>query len=361
MSDSLQPWSNSSYAPQITPYNYHAEKANFAGYVISAILYGIVIVLFFRCIQALLNPINRFSKGAQWALVIHVTAMFSFATIYTATTFGIQRTAYIDNRAFPGIDGFPPGPWAYEFITLSYAIDAVQFIAFLFNNWLADGLLLYRCFIVYAMNYWVIAFPCLMYLASVSTGVVIVYYQVTQPATGEWSAVAIAFNYPYYSISLSLNVLLTLMITGRLLHQSRKIRSALGPGNSGLYRTIITMLIESSALYAASSLLFLGPWAVLSWIGNAFFLILGEIQVIAPLLIILRVANRRALTSEKPAPGSGNIGTLRFTSRGESTFGEQSIPTESSGSMGFREEKLNGNGTTPGDAIESQVQYVNAH
>ena len=40
-------------------------------------------------------------------------------------------------------------------------------------------------------------------------------------------------------------------------------------------------------------------------------------QCIAPFLIVLRVANRTALTSETVA--SGNIGSIRFRSQGEST------------------------------------------
>ena len=40
-------------------------------------------------------------------------------------------------------------------------------------------------------------------------------------------------------------------------------------------------------------------------------------QCIAPFLIVLRVANRTALTSE--AVVSGNVGSIRFKSQGEST------------------------------------------
>ena len=43
---------------------------------------------------------------------------------------------------------------------------------------------------------------------------------------------------------------------------------------------------------------------------------LSNYQVIAPFLIILRVANRRALTSE--AVASGNVGSIRFKGPGES-------------------------------------------
>ena len=50
-------------------------------------------------------------------------------------------------------------------------------------------------------------------------------------------------------------------------------------------------------------------------------------QVIAPLLIILRVANQRALTSETIM--TGNIDSMRFNkSHEESTDGVETIPDE---------------------------------
>jgi len=73
--------------------------------------------------------------------------------------------------------------------------------------------------------------------------------------------IATHFTLPSLLISLSLNVLLTLMIIIRLVLHSRDIRAILGTplgGTSGLYKTIITMLIESCAIFAVSSVLVIG-------------------------------------------------------------------------------------------------------
>jgi len=101
------------------------------------------------------------------------------------------------------------------------------------------------------------------------------------------------FGVPYISISVSLNVLLTLMIVIRLVLHGRNIRTATGSlaGISGLYKTISTMLIESCALFAMSSLLVVGALAAVMYpsSGDSFFIgscvvdasfpILAEIQV----------------------------------------------------------------------------------
>jgi hypothetical protein len=144
----------------------------------------------------------------------------------------------------------------------------------------------------------------------------------------------------YYSISVSLNVLLTLMIVIRLVLHSRNIRNGTGAtaGASGVYKAVVTTLVESSALYTAAFLLFIGPWAANSYLALVFSPILGgiqvrtvfaysnirmllsdrgDVQVIAPFLITLRVANRRAFTSGMIA--SGSVGsTMHFKSQGRS-------------------------------------------
>ena len=84
------------------------------------------------------------------------------------------------------------------------------------------------------------------------------------------------------STSLSLNILLTLMIVVRLILHSRDIRAILGAplsGTSRLYTTIITMLIESCALFAVNSLLVIGLLFTDNHAANTFLAILAIIQV----------------------------------------------------------------------------------
>ena len=85
----------------------------------------------------------------------------------------------------------------------------------------------------------------------------------------------------YFSISIALNVLLTLMIGIRLILHSRKLRKSLGTPTraSGLYKAIVTMLVESSALYAVSSLLYVGLWGANSTVSDIFLQIFIEAQV----------------------------------------------------------------------------------
>jgi len=106
------------------------------------LLLGVVIVLFFHCMGALINPANRRRQGIKWGLVSYTAIMFSFVTIFTAMNLNIQSISYIDNREFPGVgDVLPPGPLGYQWFLYSDALTIVPNLMFLLNNWLADGLL----------------------------------------------------------------------------------------------------------------------------------------------------------------------------------------------------------------------------
>ena len=150
------------------------------------------------------------------------------------------------------------------------------------------------------MNGWAMAFPCLIYLACVGacssplqadnnkltntnvvTGIAYIY---ALSDTSVSSNTLSNFGTSYYSICLSLNVLLTLMIVARLIVHIWNLRKATGAsgGPSGLHTataTAATMLIESYALYAVAVLLYIVPWAVDSWALYLFSGALGSAQV----------------------------------------------------------------------------------
>jgi hypothetical protein len=66
------------------------------------------------------------------------------------------------------------------------------------------------------------------------------------------------------------------------------------------------------------------PDSGLCFVFRAAVLPNDDEQVIAPFLIVLRVANRTALTGE--AIASGNIGSIHFMSQEKSTDGGASFP-----------------------------------
>ena len=103
---------------------------------------GILVVLFFQCMAALLNPANRERDGIKWGLVSYTGAMFSFATILTGMQLDIRSISFIDNREFGGVDGVaPPGPLGYQSYIWSGVLTLIPDLMFILNSWLADAFL----------------------------------------------------------------------------------------------------------------------------------------------------------------------------------------------------------------------------
>ena len=155
------PWSDSPNAPNISYRTYFDEKTNFNGSLLSSILYGtpdsllpippsvrahtmfpgIVIVVFFQCMAALFNPVYRRGEPIKWGLVSYTVVMFSLATVQTVLNLHIFSISYIDDRKFPGFDGVPPGPLAYQLLAYTRPVGLAAFVMYPLSNWLADGLL----------------------------------------------------------------------------------------------------------------------------------------------------------------------------------------------------------------------------
>ena len=77
------------------------------------------------------------------------------------------------------------------------------------------------------------------------------------------------------------------MVVIRLVLHSRNIRDAVGHGDrpDRLYIFINTILVESCALYAATYVLYFGPWGAGNYAASIFFPILVEVQVRAASLL----------------------------------------------------------------------------
>ena len=95
---------------------------------------------------ALFDPVHRRGEHIKWGLISYTVAIFSSLTIHNAVVFNIQSICYINNRNFPGLDGvLPPGPHGYQQSTDAGVLNLIAYIAFLFNGWFADGLLVSSC------------------------------------------------------------------------------------------------------------------------------------------------------------------------------------------------------------------------
>ena len=163
MSDARgQLWSDNPYAPKITHHLYVQEKAFLAAtQFISPILYGasmafspmpmltlsawfvlgLPVILFFRCMAALFNPVRRRGTVSNAESYPTPWSCSRSCTAVTGIQFDIHSLCYVDNREFPNVgDMLPPGPLGCHSFVSSDTPTVVDAILFL-KGWLTDGLL----------------------------------------------------------------------------------------------------------------------------------------------------------------------------------------------------------------------------
>ncbi|KAF6755424.1 hypothetical protein DFP72DRAFT_1122027 [Ephemerocybe angulata] len=253
------------------------ERSNLIGLVIAAAAWGVLFTIFVQCIVQL-RKTGSSRERHSWALMAYSCLLFTFATLgFVGNTRFIQMT-YIDYRNYPG------GPNAFGFEQYTLPINMLGLVCYVMMNWFADGLMLYRFMVIYQYKLVLLVLPALIYLGIVA-------------------------GIAYWSLSIVLNLLITSSIAGRLLKMRSAIRAVLGPKHSSPYTSVLSMIVESAALYTAWALIFMASYAKGDTFQNVVLPALGQVQAIAPLLIIFRVAQGKAWTADTGASGTSGVGT----------------------------------------------------
>ncbi|KAF9066945.1 hypothetical protein BDP27DRAFT_1329721 [Rhodocollybia butyracea] len=283
------------------------ERCTLVGIVLSTFIYGILFVVFLQAAYFLYMVPHRFSgKKRNWILIAYAWITFGLATIFIGMDLHTLELMFIDHRDVPG------GPIAYSASQYSSVFVVFANSTFIVAEWFADAFLVYRCLLIFRQNLYVVILPTLIYVATIPLGVVLLF-QSSRPNATLWTKVTVNFGIPYYSLSVSLNIMVTLAISLRLMYYRNRLKKSLGTASNLPYVSIAAMLIESSSVYAVGSLCFIIPYALNSAASHLFLPVLIQAQVLAPMLIIMRVADQRAWNSHTAAE---HISTLRFgTSR----------------------------------------------
>lgn len=77
-----------------------------------------------------------------------------------------------------------------------------------------------------------------------------------------YSALPMAYGTAYYAISLSVNIILTFLIIGRLVSYRRTLLESLPADLATHYISLATVIVESAALYTVFAILFLITYAI---------------------------------------------------------------------------------------------------
>ncbi|KAF7329172.1 hypothetical protein MKEN_00177800 [Mycena kentingensis (nom. inval.)] len=289
------PSTNAQHHPTIvstageSPEELWEERSNLDGVLLSGIAYGILFTLAIQTIHQLLR-LPR-TEAPKW-MIAQVIAFLALGTCGFGINARITQRTFIDDRGFPG------GPNAASVALFRSPLSVGGFVCFTVMSWLADAVVLWRFTIFWGRNYVAAGFPLLMFLGAIACSLTFIIALFVPSATADpTSFLAIYggnFGLAFWSLSVSLNVVLTVSIAAKILWVRRHLVDVLGRQHARQYTSIAALLVESAALYAFWSTAFIVSYARASPMKDVLLPSLGQIQGIAPILIIRRMAQGRA-------------------------------------------------------------------
>ncbi|KAF8811388.1 hypothetical protein BYT27DRAFT_7253085 [Phlegmacium glaucopus] len=213
-------------------------------------------------------------------------------------------------------------------------LNFIQGTAFGCCDFIAQSMLIYRCWIVWGRNIRVVILPSIlafvylvMWLVSNSSGYILSGRVILEPEWGYWMALA------GIVMSMTVNALVTCLILFKIFKVYHEIRSAsddqsLGATGESKIRTVIFIVIESGmALFSIQlARLVVSPFTTTDAASglNAFGIIIYIHQMlngIIPTIILVRVSMGLSFHDKEPVIES-SIGSLHFAANNPNSISE---------------------------------------
>ncbi|KAJ7876050.1 hypothetical protein B0H14DRAFT_2714429 [Mycena olivaceomarginata] len=267
------------------------ERNFIAGDIVCGVGYGLQLALYIGCARYLWT--RKEHTWQRMFLLGYITLMLLIESIFVAVEARTVQFVYIDNRNYPG------GPWSFFLNSQTAAVNVIFYATLFLLTFLSDLFVLWRCWVIWAASghpklaWGVIAFPIVLLLVSFVMGTLWVL-QSSQPSLSLYSALPMAYGTFYYTLSLGVNIILTLLIIGRLLIYRRNLLENLTAAHGAHYVSLITIIVESAVLYSIFALLFLITYGINHPTNQVWLTVASACQQIANLLIVYRVADGSA-------------------------------------------------------------------
>ncbi|KAI0027984.1 hypothetical protein K488DRAFT_35307, partial [Vararia minispora EC-137] len=268
------------------------DEAQIVALFVESVLYGVFLVTFGMTVRTLLfsrgDSSTVRSGGQHYFFVVVAFAFFVVATFDEAMVLRHVLDAFIYYKGPGGPNG--------EFSMISYWVNVMKTVDYCIMTSIGDAVLIYRCFIVWSKNWFIIVGLGILWVAFLVVAVIEWYIEFTMHSNALLSASNLRpFVHAVQSITLCINVIATSLIVYKI-YQVQKTNTSVsihgGGASSGLKRAM-RIIIESGALYTASVIAFFAVYLASS---NAQYVAADAVSFgISFNLIIIRVARGRTI------------------------------------------------------------------
>jgi len=220
--------------------------------IVETFFYGILTVLFGFTIRVLaFKPYAYINKR----LLLTSIAMYILATIHLVTDAYRIMDTFVNFRSKDG------GPIAY-INALGSPTYLLKSTVYALQTLIGDSCIIYRCFIVWQRNIWVILLPLLLLVSCIVTGAgVLTNFSRISPNTEVFSLTKWVAT--FFTMSLATNVICTVLISFRIWSVDRATGTC--RQSESTLRPVLAVVVESGAIYSASLVALLATFLSHSW------------------------------------------------------------------------------------------------
>ncbi|KAM6503774.1 hypothetical protein JOM56_000717 [Amanita muscaria] len=282
------------YGPQEDDQTIILERTFLVNIFVSGVGYGAQVIVYIICIRYLWRERKR--RGVMLFLLCYITLLLSLSSLGVAVGTWTAEDMYINNRNYPG------GPWMYFVLTQNLPENVIYDITLFLSTFISDLLVLWRCWVIWNSSVsrplaCVVLFsPVLMLVTSFVIGL-IWCLQASVPDLPPFRKLLLVLGTAYYGTSFSVNILVTFLIILRLALHRRAILQTLPVDYAEQYLSMAVIFVESAALYSVFAVAFIICYALASPISQVFLPLVPPCQQISGYLIIIRLAQGQAWTT----------------------------------------------------------------
>ncbi|KAF7364331.1 hypothetical protein MSAN_01093300 [Mycena sanguinolenta] len=191
-------------------------------------------------------------------------------------------------RASQAFIDSPDGAIAY-YDLVSNSLEAAKDGVYITVTLVADHFMIYRLFVVWNRNWLIVVLPILLWIGAAISGYIVTHLLLLAGQGNLFISSLAPWALTFFTMSLSLNVICTLLIAGRILWTNSKVRTMRSGRNH--VHTVVMVLVESAAMYSLSLSVLLAlydlglnsQYTLLDWttslIGIAFSLIIYRLAM----------------------------------------------------------------------------------
>jgi hypothetical protein len=245
------------------------------------LFYGILLVLVAFAANLLLR---RHATGGR-VLLYSTAAMFLLATLQFMFRILAARKAYTVFYLAAAGQFSPESAAAREAAAQNLAFNFVEDMLLVTNNALTDGVLIYRCWLIWESNYYAIIAPSIMLLLTT----ILSYLSAVEGDYPSASGPAVDLRIGFL-LGLLTNLVLVGLTAGRIYHKRRLVRN-LETAVVRRYNTAVAMVLESGTILTLWVVIYviLRSMNVPPTVWRVFRGGLAILLNIVPTLIVVRV------------------------------------------------------------------------